>query len=152
MNDQELSELFARLERDAKWLDRVDYVLMPLGLVVIAFVGSALWQEPRLIWRLVDAALLILTIYTSARLVYLRVSKRWLRNHEHDYKVIAIYDHAEIDLDDPIRHTSFHVMGCERCRQTILFPLGNALMVTPRFAKAVRRELKKARWAVPPMW
>lgn len=57
---------------------------------------------------------------------------------------------AEIDEADPIRHTSFMLIGCQRCRTVDAFPPMNAKLATPRFVERLRRELATRGWRLPP--
>jgi hypothetical protein len=58
--------------------------------------------------------------------------------------------YAEIDEADAVAHTVFWLLGCRRCRTVDAFPACNAALMTPRFLAALRDELARHNWTVPP--
>lgn len=55
-------------------------------------------------------------------------------------------DHAEIDVDDPIRHTAFRLLACEECRHVETFPKENYALTTDRYKAALREQLATRNW------
>jgi hypothetical protein len=67
----------------------------------------------------------------------------------HIWATVERLDHCEIDVTDPILHTSVVVLGCQRCRTVDLFPSSNAALLTPRYVEELRERLFRRGWILP---
>lgn len=61
-------------------------------------------------------------------------------SHTHSWSLAAHVKRAEIDEDDPIRHTAFTLLECS-CGAWTAFPLENYALTTARYKAGLEREL-----------
>lgn len=66
--------------------------------------------------------------------------------HVHSFGVLFTDSHAEIDEEDPVRHTAFSLMACADCRHVEPFPRENFTLCTPRYRAALRERLNDLQW------
>lgn len=68
---------------------------------------------------------------------------------DHDWLEIAQIYRAEIDADDPKRHTTFLLLGCVWCRSVDAFPADNARLATASYISRLRAQLAAGGWILP---
>jgi hypothetical protein len=69
--------------------------------------------------------------------------------HKHErFQNIWTAEHAEIDENDPVRHTSFQLMACDdpKCRHVEPWPLENYLLTTQRYRDGLKAKLAELNW------
>lgn len=66
--------------------------------------------------------------------------------HVHRYVLLWSDDHAEIDEHDPVRHTAFALMACQKCRRVEPFPVENYRLTTARYRVALNAKLTELGW------
>jgi hypothetical protein len=55
-----------------------------------------------------------------------------------------------IRVDDRVAHTSFQILGCDRCRQVEVFPHENFALIAPGFRVAMGVFLDALGWHLEP--
>lgn len=66
--------------------------------------------------------------------------------HEHHFQHLWSDDHAEIDENEPIRHTAFSLLACEDCRRVEAFPVENYNLTTERYKEGLKKVLAEKQW------
>lgn len=66
--------------------------------------------------------------------------------HAHQLEILFADSHAEVDENDPVRHTAFRLLACRECRHVEVFPKENFALCTPRYQAALRQKLTELNW------